>query len=162
MKFIKIAGIGCLSFIVIGAIAIFGLSRMIEPMSKKLNKQTEDKTKEMAQFFNNTNRLLGGKFSELPLDSSIHDSSKMVDWEPKFKKYEEKFGKIKSVDSCWTIGNMKTFWSGFKEKNETVWGEFKCKMDTDSGKVEFEIVGHKYSDMWKIQNMKVDEKYIMK
>jgi hypothetical protein len=162
MKFIKIAGIGCLSIIIIVALVIFGLSRMIEPMSKKFTKQTENKTKEMAQFLNNTNQLLGGKFSELPLDSSIHDSAKAMDWDPKWTKYEAKFGKIRSVDSCWTIGNMKTFWGSFKEKKETVWGEFKCKMVTDSGIVEFEIVGHKYSDMWKIMNMKVDEKYILK
>jgi hypothetical protein len=161
MKFLKIAGIGCLSLIVLLALVIFGLSRMIEPMSKKLNKQSEDKAKEMAQFFGKTNALLGGKFTELPLDSSIHDSTRSSIWEPKLKKYEEKFGKIKSIDSCWTIGNIKTFRSGFKEKNETVWGEFKCSMHTDSGKVEFEITGHKYSDVWKILNMKVDEKYIL-
>lgn len=161
MKALKIAGIGCLSLIVIGGVLVFVGIQLIEPIGKKFDESTAKKNKEMASYFDSTAKLGGGEFTALPLDSSIHDSTRLEVWQPKFHKYSKRFGKIVSIDSCWLAGNMKTSYDGFDKSDEKVWGQFKCRFTSDSGKVEFEIVSRKYSGLWKINRMQVDEKYIL-
>jgi hypothetical protein len=162
MKGLKLAGIGCLSVIVVGIILIVAGIKLIEPIGKKFDESTAEQTREMAAHFDSASKAGFGQFNALPLDSSIHDSIRLAIWQPKFQKYSEKFGKIISIDSCWTIGNMKTFYKDFDKNNEEVWGQFKCRFRSDSGAVEFEIESRKYSKAWKIKGMQVDEKYILK
>ena len=162
MNALKIAGIGCGSLILIGVAGGIAIWKMAGPIGEKMQAGFNGNAHEMGAFLEKTNGLFHGRFADLPLDSAIHDSARAEYWTPKFAKYESRFGAIRHFDTCWTNGNVKTMYSNFKKENQVVWGEFKCRLSTDSGAAEFQIVGHKYSGMWKISDMKVDEKYIMR
>jgi hypothetical protein len=161
MKAIIIVGIGCLSIIVFAFVLIVVGIQLIGPFGEKIAESTAKMNREMAAYFDSTVKRGSGEFSALPLDSSIHDSTRLAEWQPRFQKYSKRFGRIASIDSCWLAGNMNTSYDGFDKDDETVWGQFKCRFTSDSGSVEFEIDGRKYSGVWAISRMQVDEKFIL-
>ena len=146
--------------IVIGIAIVVAIVKLAGPISEKMQSGIAGVGIELADSLNQNIYRNKGDMSKLPLDSSISISMIQSYWNPKFEKYENRYGKLKAIDSCEIAGNFNSTKNIFAKKEsekEETWGVFQCYVESDSGKIELAIQCHKKNGNWSILELKIQE-----